>query len=131
MKLIVLALAVGCVASQGLADSPGAVSRFRNPPGKYALQGENDINKCGCSEIVAKLKKVESNLLQLILNLRNKYSHMYSELIDLKKQVNSLSWYADQTAKTGLSVTQQLQASSSLLAHSMRSIRYECSLGVY
>uniref|UniRef100_A0A182WQP3 Fibrinogen C-terminal domain-containing protein n=1 Tax=Anopheles minimus TaxID=112268 RepID=A0A182WQP3_9DIPT len=125
MKWIVLVLAVGCLANLSLADSKDVGTRYRKPPAnsKYALQSGSDIDKCGCHEIIAKLKKVESNLLQLILNLRNKYSYVSSELTDLKKQVKGVSWYVGQTSETGQSVNEQLLQSTILLAQTMQSIR--------
>ncbi|XP_049295082.1 fibrinogen-like protein 1 isoform X4 [Anopheles funestus] len=122
MKLIVVVLAVGCMA--GLSFANDAISaKFVKPTIKPPPHGGSDIDKCGCHEIVAKLKRVESNLLKLILNLRNKYGSVYSELLDMKKHVKSVSWYVGQTSETGQSINEQLLSSSISLAQIMATIR--------
>ncbi|XP_050093864.1 ficolin-2-like, partial [Anopheles aquasalis] len=96
-----------------------------NPPPTHPPNdgATNSIDKCGCHEIVSKLKKVESNLLKLILNLRHKYGTVYSELLDMKKNVKSVSWYVGQSAATGDSINDQLVGASLTLAQIMQSIR--------
>uniref|UniRef100_A0A182JT09 Fibrinogen C-terminal domain-containing protein n=1 Tax=Anopheles christyi TaxID=43041 RepID=A0A182JT09_9DIPT len=126
MKLIVLVLAVGCMASLGYADTNAIAPKYGvkpPPPTNAPPQGGSDIDKCGCHEIVGKLKKVESNLLRLILNLRNKYGAVYSELQDMKKNVKSVSWYVGQTSETSQDINEQLFNSSIALASIMQSIR--------
>uniref|UniRef100_A0A182PBB1 Fibrinogen C-terminal domain-containing protein n=1 Tax=Anopheles epiroticus TaxID=199890 RepID=A0A182PBB1_9DIPT len=127
MKLIVLVLAVGCMASLGYADTNAIAPKYgvkpQPAPPTSPPKGGSDIDKCGCHEIVGKLKKVESNLLRLILNLRNKYGAVYSELQDMKKNVKSVSWYVDQTAETSNTINDQLFNSSIALANIMQSIR--------
>ncbi|XP_053663957.1 fibrinogen-like protein 1 [Anopheles marshallii] len=125
MKLIVVVLAVGCMASLSLANTSGIAPKYVKPevPSQPASQGGNDIDKCGCHEIVGKLRKVESNLLKLILNLRNKYGAVYSELLDMKKHVKSVSWYVGQSAETGQIINEQLLGASISLAQIMHTIR--------
>uniref|UniRef100_A0A182N1V5 Fibrinogen C-terminal domain-containing protein n=1 Tax=Anopheles dirus TaxID=7168 RepID=A0A182N1V5_9DIPT len=126
MKLIVLVLAVGCMASLCSADTSAIGPKYGvkpPPPTKPLVKGGSDIDKCGCHEIVAKLKRVEANLLKLILNLRNKYGSVYSELLDMKKHVKSVSWYVGQTSETGHNINEQLVSSSLTLAEIMQSIR--------
>lgn len=127
MKLIVLVLAVGCTASLGYAEiAPKYGIRPPTPTTPAPIQqGGSDIDKCGCQNIVDKLRKVESNLLKLILNLRNKYGAVYSELQDMKKNVKSVSWYVGQTSKTGENINDQLFKSSIALSEIMQSIRYD------
>ncbi|XP_058123433.1 ficolin-1-A-like [Anopheles ziemanni] len=127
MKLIVLVLAVSCMASFGAAETAPKYGA-KPPPYKPSVPdvpapGGSDIDKCGCHQIVGKLKKVESNLLKLILNLRNKYGAVYSELLDMKKQVKGVTWYVGQTAATSQSINDQLSIASSNLAQIMYSIR--------
>uniref|UniRef100_A0A182HQP7 Uncharacterized protein n=1 Tax=Anopheles arabiensis TaxID=7173 RepID=A0A182HQP7_ANOAR len=125
MKLIVLVLAVGCMASLGYAEiAPKYGIRPPTPTTPAPIKpGGSDIDKCGCQNIVDKLRKVESNLLKLILNLRNKYGAVYSELQDMKKNVKSVSWYVGQTSKTGENINDQLFKSSIALSEIMQSIR--------
>ncbi|XP_053674093.1 angiopoietin-1-like [Anopheles nili] len=125
MKVFVLILAVGCIASLGSADTSAISPKFVKPPPSPTKppKGSSDIDTCGCNEIVAKLKRVEANLLKLILNLRNKYGAVYSELLDMKKHVKSVSWYVDQTSKTGSDINDQLLESSLTLSDIMQSIR--------
>ncbi|XP_050074799.1 microfibril-associated glycoprotein 4-like [Anopheles maculipalpis] len=126
MKLIVLVLTVGCMASLGLANTDAIAPKYGirpTPPPTKPPSGGSDIDKCGCHEIVAKLKKVESNLLKLILNLRNKYGSVYSELLDMKKNVKSVSWYVGQTSETSENINTQLFNSSIAIANIMQSIR--------
>ncbi|XP_050072698.1 fibrinogen C domain-containing protein 1-B-like [Anopheles maculipalpis] len=126
MKLIVLVVTVGFMASLGLANTDAIAPKYgvrpTPPPTKPPRDG-SDIDKCGCHEIVAKLKKVESNLLKLILNLRNKYGSVNSKLIDMKKHVKSVSWYIDQTSVTSENIEAQLFDSSIAMANIMQSIR--------
>uniref|UniRef100_A0A182Q4T6 Fibrinogen C-terminal domain-containing protein n=1 Tax=Anopheles farauti TaxID=69004 RepID=A0A182Q4T6_9DIPT len=126
MKLIVLVFAVGCMASLCSADTSAIAPKYGvkpvpvpNPKPKVG----SDIDKCGCHEIVGKLKRVEANLLKLILNLRNKYGSVYSELLDMKKHVKSVSWYVGQTSQTSEVINEQLVSSSLTLAQIMQSIR--------
>uniref|UniRef100_A0A182YSC9 Fibrinogen C-terminal domain-containing protein n=1 Tax=Anopheles stephensi TaxID=30069 RepID=A0A182YSC9_ANOST len=130
MKLIVLVLAVGCMASLSLANTDAIAPKYGvrptappTPPPHPSPKGGSDIDKCGCHEIVGKLKKVESNLLRLILNLRNKYGSVYSELLDMKKHVKSVSWYVGQTSETSENINEQLLTSSIAMAQIMQSIR--------
>ncbi|XP_052895806.1 fibrinogen-like protein 1 [Anopheles moucheti] len=125
MKLIVLVLAVGCMASLSLANTNAIAPKYGKPsvPSQPPTQGDSDVDKCGCHEIVGKLKRVESNLLKLILNLRNKYGAVYSELLDMKKHVKSVSWYVGQTSETGQSINEQLLGASISLAQIMHTIR--------
>uniref|UniRef100_A0A182MX13 Uncharacterized protein n=1 Tax=Anopheles culicifacies TaxID=139723 RepID=A0A182MX13_9DIPT len=122
MKLIVLVLAVGCMANLSFANDAIA-PKFVKPTSKPLRYGGSDIDKCGCHEIVAKLKRVESNLLKLILNLRNKYGSVYSELTDMKKHVDSVSWYVGQTSDTAKSIDEQVTSSSVTLSEIMYAIR--------
>ncbi|XP_035907033.1 fibrinogen-like protein 1 [Anopheles stephensi] len=130
MKLIVLVLAVGCMASLSRANTDAIAPKYGvrptappTPPPQPSPKGGSDIDKCGCHEIVGKLKKVESNLLRLILNLRNKYGSVYSELLDMKKHVKSVSWYVGQTSETSENINEQLLTSSIAMAQIMQSIR--------
>uniref|UniRef100_A0A182JDP5 Fibrinogen C-terminal domain-containing protein n=1 Tax=Anopheles atroparvus TaxID=41427 RepID=A0A182JDP5_ANOAO len=125
MKLIVLVLAVGCMASFGAAETAAKFGIAPSKPGGPVgpAPGSSDIDKCGCHQIVSKLKKVETNLLKLILNLRNKYGAVYSELQDMKKNVKSVSWYVGQTSATGESINDQLTTASINLAEIMHEIR--------
>ncbi|ETN59518.1 hypothetical protein AND_008891 [Anopheles darlingi] len=114
------------MASLAVANTASAKYGVRpNPPQPQPPNDgtTNDIDKCGCHEIVHKLKRVESNLLKLILNLRNKYGSVYSELLDMKKNVKSVSWYVGQSAATGDSINDQLVGASLTLAQIMQSIR--------
>lgn len=125
MKCLVLIFAVCCMASLAAANTASAKFGARPPPSPPNDGTSNNIDKCGCHEIVHKLKKVESNLLKLILNLRNKYGSVYSELLDMKKNVKSVSWYVGQSAATGDSINDQLVGASLTLAQIMQSIRYD------
>ncbi|XP_052873530.1 ficolin-2-like [Anopheles cruzii] len=111
----------------GATNTGAAKYGVRPPPVTPAPlirgSGSNSIDKCGCHQIVAKLKKVESNLLKLILNLRNKYGAVYSELLDMKKNVKSVSWYVSQTSATGDSMNDQLVGASMNLSQIMQYIR--------
>uniref|UniRef100_A0A182WQP4 Fibrinogen C-terminal domain-containing protein n=1 Tax=Anopheles minimus TaxID=112268 RepID=A0A182WQP4_9DIPT len=123
MKWIVLVLAVGCLTCVSFANDV-IVPKFVKPPVKSnPPYGFGDIDNCGCHDIVAKLKKVEANLVKLILNMRTKYGSVYSELLDMKKHVNSVSWYVGQTSETAQSINEQLVSSSISLAQIMHSIR--------
>ncbi|XP_058065706.1 microfibril-associated glycoprotein 4-like [Anopheles bellator] len=127
MKWIVLVVTFGCMVGFGAANTGAAKYGVRPPPVTPAPlirgSGSNSIDKCGCHQIVAKLKKVESNLLKLILNLRNKYGAVYSELLDMKKNVKSVSWYVGQTSATGDSMNDQLVGASMNLSQIMQYIR--------
>ncbi|XP_050072695.1 angiopoietin-4-like [Anopheles maculipalpis] len=127
MKWIVLVFAVSCTVRLGYAKIDAIALKFglkpAGHPNYWLPQGYSDIEKCGCHEIDAKLRKVESNLLKLILNLRNKYGTMNSKLIDMKKHVTSVSWYLGQTSDTSEDINTQLFDSSITVANIMQSIR--------
>nr|NP_001405024.1 fibrinogen C domain-containing protein precursor [Anopheles funestus] len=124
MKLIVVVLAVGCMVSLCKANTNAIGPKFVKSQAKFKppSHGVSIIDKCGCHEIVAKLKKVESNLLKPILNLRNKFDSVYSELLNIKKYVKSVSWFVGQTAG-GQNIIGQLLISWNSLAQIMHSIR--------
>uniref|UniRef100_A0A182YLG9 Uncharacterized protein n=1 Tax=Anopheles stephensi TaxID=30069 RepID=A0A182YLG9_ANOST len=127
MKLVVCVLVVGCLANLCLAKIDAVAPKYGvrpivpspHPPSN----GGSDIDKCGCHEIVGKLKKVESNLLRLIQNLRNKYGSVYSKLLDMKKHAKSVSWYVGLTSETSENINEQLFISSITTAQIMQWIR--------
>ncbi|XP_053665591.1 techylectin-5B-like [Anopheles marshallii] len=125
MKWIVLVFVVGCMLSFVSANSNNftpkvvkPIARFNNP-----TQDGSDNNLCGCLEIVARIKKVEENLLKLIQKLRNKHSSLYSELLDMKKHMRSVSWYVGQTSEASHRFNEQLLGDSISLAQIMHAIR--------
>ncbi|XP_035907047.1 angiopoietin-1-like [Anopheles stephensi] len=127
MKLVVCVLVVGCLANLCLAKIDAVAPKYGvrpivpspHPPSN----GGSDIDKCGCHEIVGKLKKVESNLLRLIQNLRNKYGSVYSKLLDMKKHAKSVSWYVGLTSETSENINEQLFISSITTAQIMQWVR--------
>ncbi|XP_052898106.1 angiopoietin-1-like [Anopheles moucheti] len=123
MKLIVHVLAVGCMLSFVSANSSHITPKFVKPKFNNLSQGDSDNNVCGCLEIVARLKKVETNLLKLIQNLRNKHSSLYSELLDMKKHMRSVSWYVGQTSETSHIINEHLLGAAISLAQIMHMIR--------
>uniref|UniRef100_A0A182SKF1 Fibrinogen C-terminal domain-containing protein n=1 Tax=Anopheles maculatus TaxID=74869 RepID=A0A182SKF1_9DIPT len=105
-----------------LADTSAVAPKFGvKPPAPPS--GGSDIDKCGCHEIVAKLNKVKSSLLQLLVNLYNKYGYVHSELLDMNKRVKSVSWYVGQTSETSQAINGQLLSSSLSIAQIMQSLR--------
>ncbi|XP_053665029.1 fibrinogen C domain-containing protein 1-like, partial [Anopheles marshallii] len=129
MKLSVLVLSVGCMLCLVSANTKAIESKFVKSIAKlnHPSKGGSYIDNCGCHAIEGKLKILESNLLKFILNLRNKYGAVYSNLIDMKKNVKSVSWYVGQrrrrTLETSHRINEQLLGDSVLLAQIMHTIR--------
>ncbi|XP_052898083.1 angiopoietin-4-like, partial [Anopheles moucheti] len=129
MKLIVLVLAVGCILCFVSANIKAIEPKFVKSIAKlnHPSQSGSDNDKCGCHEIVDKLKKVKSNLWKLILNLSNKYGAVYSDLVGMKKHVKSVSWYVDHRRRRALKIStiinDQLLGASITLAQIMHTVR--------